>query len=238
MASFDFGAPGAIRNSPGWQWRRLQFASGLIGIRRMITYLEGKLVSALPTQATVDVSGVGYEVLIPLSSYDKLPGPGQGVRILTHFHVREDAHILYGFMTAAERDLFRLLVNNVSGIGPKLALAVLSGMSVVNFKSAVVNGDVTSLSKISGLGKKTAERIVLELKDKLGVAAAWEVASAEHGPTAEQTQANEAVLALISLGYKQVDAHRAVRDVQQRESDLKTAEDLVKSALKKMAAGK
>src|SRR5881392_361160 len=105
----------------------------------MITFLDGKLVTALPTQAIVDVGGVGYEVLIPLSSYDKLPATGQDVRILTHLHVREDAQILYGFMTAAERDLFRLLVNNVSGIGPKLALAVLSGMSVSNFKSAVVN---------------------------------------------------------------------------------------------------
>src|SRR6202023_2681421 len=111
--------------------------------------------------------------------------PGQPIRILTHLHVREDAHILYGFMTPAERDLFRLLVNNVTGIGPKLALAVLSGMSVSNFKTAVVNSDVTALSKISGLGKKTAERIVLELKDKVGVAAAWEEASATHPPTTE-----------------------------------------------------
>src|SRR5437016_3464881 len=163
----------------------------------MITFLEGKLVGALPTQAIVDVSGVGYEVFIPLSSYDKLPAAGQSVRILTHLHVREDAHILYGFMTAAERDLFRLLVNHVSGIGPKLALAVLSGMSVSHFKSAVVNADIASLSKISGLGKKTAERIVLELKDKLGVVAAWEAASAAHTPTVEQSQANEAVLAWI-----------------------------------------
>src|SRR5947209_19321727 len=156
----------------------------------MITFLQGNLVSALPTQAIVDVAGVGYEVLIPLSSYDKLPTAGQPVRILTHLHVREDAHILYGFMTPAERDLFRLLVNNVTGIGPKLALAVLSGMSVSNFKAAVVNADVTALSKISGLGKKTAERIVLELKDKLGVAAAWEAATAAHAPTPEQEQAN------------------------------------------------
>src|SRR3954465_13798207 len=101
----------------------------------MITFLNGKLVTALPTQAIVDVAGVGYEVFIPLSSYDKLPTPGQPVQILTHLHVREDPHMLYGFMTAAERDLFRLLVNNVSGIGPKLALAVLSGMSVNHFKS-------------------------------------------------------------------------------------------------------
>src|SRR6185436_13424682 len=146
------------------------------------------------------------------------------VQILTHLHVREDAQILYGFMTAAERDLFRLLVNNVSGIGPKLALAVLSGMSVTNFKTAVVNSDIASLAKISGLGRKTAERIVLELKDKLGVVAAWEAASAAHAPTPEQTQFNEAVLALIALGYKQVDAHKTVRDLQERDPEIKTAE--------------
>jgi len=203
----------------------------------MITFLEGTLTTALPTQAVVAVSGVGYEVFIPLSSYDKLPAVGQPIRILTHLHVREDAHILYGFMTAAERDLFRLLVNNVTGIGPKLALAVLSGMSVNNFKTAVVNSDVTALSKISGLGKKTAERIVLELKDKVGVAAAWEASSAAHAPTPEQERANEAVLALIALGYKQVDVHRIVHDLQQKQK-ADTAEDLVKLALKQMAAGR
>jgi Holliday junction DNA helicase RuvA len=204
----------------------------------MITFLAGKLAAALPTQAIVDVNGVGYELLIPLSSYDRLPAVGQAIHILTHLHVREDAHILYGFMNNAERDLFRLLVNNVSGIGPKLALAVLSGMSVGHFKAAVVNGDVASLSKISGLGKKTAERIVLELKDKLGVAAAWEVASATNAPTAAETQANEAVLALIALGYKQVEAHKTVRDLQEKQPDVKSAEDLVKFALKRMAAGR
>lgn len=203
----------------------------------MITFLDGKLVSALPTQAIVDVSGVGYEVFIPLSSYDKLPAAGQSVRMLTHLHVREDAHVLYGFMSAAERDLFRLLVNHVSGIGPKLALAVLSGMSVSNFKSAVVNSDVTALAKISGLGKKTAERIVLELKDKLGVAAAWEAASAAHAPTPEEEEANEAVLALIALGYKQIDAHKSVREMQQK-GEAKSAQELVKLALKRMAAGR
>ena len=203
----------------------------------MITFLDGKLVNALPTQAIIDVGGVGYEVFIPLSSYDKLPSPGQPIRNLTHLEVREDAHVIYGCMTPAERDLLRLLVNNVSGIGPKLALAVLSGMSVTSFKAAVVNSDVTAISKISGLGKKTAERIVLELKDKLGVAAAWEAASAAHAPTPEQEQANEAVLGLIALGYKQIDAHKAVRD-QQEKADAKSAEELVKLVLKKMAAGR
>lgn len=204
----------------------------------MITFLHGRLTHALPTQATVDVGGVGYELLIPLSSYDKLPPVGQPIEILTHLHVREDAHLLYGFITTAERDLFRLLVNHVSGIGPKLALAVLSGMSVSQFKASVVNNDVAGLSKISGVGKKTAERIVLELKDKLGVAAVWETASAAQAPTPDQEHANEAVLALIALGYKQVDAHRFVRDLQEHEGAGKSAEDLVKLALKRLATGR
>jgi Holliday junction DNA helicase, RuvA subunit len=197
----------------------------------MITYLDGTLREVWPTQVVVEVHGVGYEVLIPLSSYDRLPQPGQPVRLLTHLQVREDAHILFGFASAEERDLFRLLVTRVSGVGPKLALAVLSGMDVVRFKAAVVDSDTASIAKISGLGKKTAERIVLELKDKLGVAAAWEAASADHAPSAEARAANDAVLALIALGYKQVDAAKSVRVVAERNKEAGT-EELVRLALK------
>src|ERR1700761_4237864 len=107
----------------------------------MIAFLNGKLIDSLPTQATIEVNGVGYDVLIPLSSFDKLPAHGQNVKILTHLVVREDAHVLYGFMTATERELFRLLINNVSGIGPKIALNVLSGISVTTFRGAVSTGD-------------------------------------------------------------------------------------------------
>jgi len=198
----------------------------------VITFLEGTLAEALPTQVVVNVQGVGYEVLIPLSSYDRLPPVGKPVRILTHLQVREDAHLLYGFMSAAERDLFRLLVNHVSGIGPKLAMAVLAGMSVVNFKAAVVNGDTGSIAKISGIGKKTAERIVLELKDKVGVAAAWEAASSQHAPSEEEIRINDAVLALISLGYKQVDAYKAVKQAITATGPAANVEDLVRHALK------
>jgi len=122
----------------------------------MITFLQGKLIEALPTQVVVDVNGVGYEALIPLSSFDKLPQPGGTVKLLTQLVIREDAHMLYGFMTVAERDLFRLLVNTVSGIGPKIALNILSGISVTAFRGAVAGGDVKALSQISGVGKKTA----------------------------------------------------------------------------------
>jgi len=197
----------------------------------MITYLDGTLREVWPTQVVVEVHGIGYEVLIPLSSYDRLPQPGQPVRLLTHLQVREDAHILFGFASAEERDLFRLLVTRVSGVGPKLALAVLSGMDVMRFKAAVVDSDITSISKISGLGKKTAERIVLELKDKLGVAAAWEAASADKAPSVEARAANDAVLALIALGYRQVDAAKSVREVALKNKEAGT-EELVRLALK------
>ncbi len=191
------------------------------------------LREVLPTQVVVEVHGVGYEVFIPLSSYDRLPAPGQPVRLLTHLQVREDAHLLFGFASIEERDLFRLLVTRVSGVGPKLALAVLSGMEVSRFKAAVVDADIASIAQISGLGKKTAERIVLELKDKLGVAAAWEAASAEHAPSPGARAANDAVLALIALGYKQVDAAKAVRAAGMRDQNAGT-EELVRLALKSL----
>jgi Holliday junction DNA helicase RuvA len=200
----------------------------------MITFLEGTLVEALPTHAVISVHGIGYHVLIPLSSYDRLPPPGAPLKILTHLQVREDAHLLYGFMTATERDLFRLLVTHVSGIGPKTALDVLSGMSVTHFKAAVVNGDAGLLAKTKGIGKKTAERIIVELKDKVGVAAAWEAASAAHAPSPQEVQINDAVLALISLGYKQVDAHKAVKQVLEKEGAGLAADELVRQALKKL----
>ncbi|HYR59695.1 MAG TPA: Holliday junction branch migration protein RuvA [Chthoniobacteraceae bacterium] len=198
----------------------------------MITFLEGTLVEALPTHVVIGVHGIGYHVFIPLSSYDRLPPVGAQIKILTHLQVREDAHVLYGFMSAAERDLFRLLVDHVSGIGPKSALAVLSGSSVASFKANVVAGDVASLSKVKGIGKKTAERIVVELKDKVGIAAAWEAASAAHAPTPQEANVNDAVLALISLGYKQVDAHKAVKQALEKGGAAQSSEDLVRGALK------
>ena len=201
----------------------------------MITFLHGKLVEALPTQAIVDVNGIGYEALIPLSSFDKLPPPGAEVKLLTQLVVREDAHTLYGFMSAAERDLFRLLVNTVSGIGPKIALNVLSGISVAAFRGAVANGDVKSLSQISGVGKKTAERIVVELRDKVGAAGAWEASSAQRSLSPEDQKINDAMLALMALGFKQIEAHDAVRSAQGVLGAKATVEDLVRACLKKAA---
>src|SRR6266566_3496608 len=201
----------------------------------MITFLQGKLMETLPTQVVVNVNGVGYEALIPLSSYDKLPQPGQDVKLLTHLVVREDAHVLYGFMTVAERELFRLLINTVSGIGPKIALNVLSGISVTAFRGAVANGDIKALSQVSGVGKKMAERIIVELKDKIGTAGAWEAASAQRALSPADQKVNDAVLALMALGFKQVEAHNSVRKVQSSLGPQATLEDLVRACLKKGA---
>src|SRR6185436_13010123 len=181
----------------------------------MITFLRGKLIDALPTQITVDVGGVGYELLIPLSSFDKLPARGNDITILTHLSIREDAHVLYGFMTAAERDMFRLLVNAVSGIGPKTALNILSGINITSLRTAVAMGDVKSLSQISGVGKKTAERIVVELKDKLGKAIALEPGGGPRVALSDDDQKfNDAVAALLALGFRQPEAHEAIRAAQ------------------------
>ena len=199
----------------------------------MIGFLLGRLLEALPTQVVLEVNGVGYEVLIPLSSYDKLPQAGQEVKLLTHLAVREDAHTLYGFMTAPERELFRLLIDTVSGIGPKIALNVLSGISVSAFRGAVANSDIKMLSQISGVGKKTAERMVVELKDKIGAAGAWEAASAQRALSPEDQRVNDGVLALVALGFKQVEAHDSVRKAQAVLGPQATVEDLVRACLRK-----
>lgn len=201
----------------------------------MITFLQGKLLEALPTQVILEVNGIGYEVLIPLSSFDKLPQPGSPIKLLTHLVIREDAHSLYGFMTGPERDLFRLLINTVSGIGPKIALNVLSGISVTAFRGAVANQDIKALSQISGVGKKTAERIVVELKDRIGAAGAWEALSAQRALSPEDQKVNDASLALMALGFKQIEAHDSIRKAQAVLGPQATVEDLVRACLRKGA---
>ena len=199
----------------------------------MITFIEGRLAEALPTQATVNVGGVGYLALIPFSTFDKLPAIGSQVHLLTQLIVREDAHILYGFYSSAERDLFRLLIAHVSGVGPKIALAVLSGSSIVDFQNAVVRSDIDAISRIKGIGKKTAERIVLELKDKVGVAATWEASTGINA--APDQRGNDAILALISLGYKQAEAQKAVLAAAKQVGSDAASEDLLRLALKILA---
>jgi Holliday junction DNA helicase RuvA len=171
----------------------------------MIGRLSGVLLDKAPPSVLVDVGGVGYEVDVPMSTYCELPDAGAKVVLLTQFIVREDDQSLYGFLTAGERDTFRQLIR-ISGIGARIALAVLSGMSVDEFAAAIAGQQVTRLVKIPGIGRKTAERLVLELKDKL----AAPIAVAGAGPIAPA--ASEDVLrALVTLGYSEKEAGSAVR---------------------------
>lgn len=201
---------------------------------RMIAFLRGILAEALPHRVTLDVHGVGYVALIPLTTFDKLPQIGAEVQLLTHYHITDRDHTLFGFMTSDERDLFRLLMDRVSGIGPKMALSVLSGMPVAAFKDAVIAGDVKALSRIKGVGGKTAERIVLELKDKVGVVDAWQnarTAKGTHDP--KQEAQSDAVLGLIALGYKQSEAIKAVNELA-KQPGIDTADKLIREALRSM----
>ncbi len=193
-------------------------------------------MESLPTQVTVEVQGVGYDVQVPLSTFNSLPPVGEEVKLLTHFVVREDAHLLYGFGTRPERDMFRLLINTVSGIGPKIALSLLSGMSVTAIRGAVASRDVKALSSISGVGKKTAERIVVELGDKVGVSAAWEASSAGLALAPGDQKLNDAVLALMALGYKQPEAMEGARGAQALLGPGAGVEDLVRASLKRPPA--
>ena len=198
----------------------------------MISFLQGKLAEALPTQVVIDVNGVGYEMFIPLSSFDKLPQPGSQVKLLTHLAVRDDAHVLYGFMPETERDLFRLLIRHVSGIGPKIALNVLSGTTPASFRAAVASGDVKVLSGVSGVGKKTAERIVVELKDKLGDETAF--GSAGGVPiSADEQKISDAAAALIALGSKPKNAQEAVRSAIAMLGPNAPVDAIVRAALSK-----
>jgi Holliday junction DNA helicase RuvA len=197
----------------------------------MIARIRGKVWEAYPNRLILDVQGIGYEVLVPVSTFDKLhPTEGSTIELRTYLQVRETAHTLYGFATEEERDVFLLLIDRVSGIGPSTAMSVLSGMPVTRFKEAVVKGDVAELSRIKGLGKKTAERIVLELKDKVGVTETWEQAA---GGNLSRSAA-DAELALIALGYKQVDARKAVKKVLEENADA-TVEELIRGALRLMS---
>jgi Holliday junction DNA helicase RuvA len=201
----------------------------------MIAFVRGILADSLPNQVTVDVNGVGYQAYIPLSTFDKLPHPGAEVKLLTHYHVTERDHVLYGFLTMDERDLFRLLIDRVSGIGPKLALAVLSGMPVADFKDAVIRSDLAALSRMKGVGKKTAERIVLELQDKVGVVQTWQDSRSAHAEHDSSRQSQtDAVLGLIALGFKQSEAQKAVTElVKSKGSDpALTADRLIRESLR------
>jgi Holliday junction DNA helicase RuvA len=176
----------------------------------MIVFLEGILDRKEPHRAVMNVNGVGYEAAIALSTFDRLPAEGSRFRLVTLHVVREDAHLLYGFADEEERNAF-LLVTAVNGIGPKLGLALLSGMPVRELKAAIVNGDIKRLSSVSGIGKKSAERIVLELRDKIGKADAMEAIAGEAPSGPVNAKLRDALAALVSLGHKQADAQQLIR---------------------------
>ena len=195
----------------------------------MYAFLKGILAEKQPTHIVLDVGGVGYEVLIPLSTFDKLPVEGGSVQLLTHFHVREDLMQLYGFGSEDERDLFRMLLG-ISGIGPKVALGVLSGMRIQEFKAAIASEDNKMIACLPGIGKKTAARLVLELKEKMS-----DYIFTAKGPekeSAADTMVKDAVLALVSLGYNKSVAYSAIKEVRKNEEKADSVEELIRSALK------
>ncbi|MCP4790368.1 MAG: Holliday junction branch migration protein RuvA [Gammaproteobacteria bacterium] len=202
----------------------------------MIGRLQGLIILKQPDQILVDVNGVGYEVEISFNSYCQLPETNQSACVHTHLIVRDDAHLLFGFASLDERALFRLLIK-INGVGPKLALAILSGMEAPALATCVQNQDVATMVKIPGVGKKTAERLVMELRDKMG---AWQGDSRPAGTvpvvspmTATASAQEEAESALINLGYKPVQATKAVAAAVNERPDGASA-DLIRLALKGM----
>lgn len=211
----------------------------------MISRIKGELVEKAPPQLVVDVHGVGYEVEVSMSTFFKLPAVGAPVTIYTQFIVREDAQLLYGFADKYERSVFRLLVK-VNGVGPKMALAILSGMTPSELANCMQREDVVALTRIPGVGKKTAERLIVELRDKLQ--AAEELTedpldfqlSGESLPVSQddQKQAREdAESALLALGYKPAQASKAVASAERELGDARDSEALIRAALKAMLAG-
>jgi Holliday junction DNA helicase RuvA len=202
----------------------------------MITSVSGILVSATPLSAIIETGGLGYEVHIPVTTAERLPLPGQPVRLQTYAVYREDSQTLYGFSSEEERDFFRLLVEKVTGVGPKMALSVLSKLSLATLKGAIAAGDVGLLAKCPGIGKKTAERLVIELRDKLNSAELGAVAPgrSDTGAAAAaggENKIRDAVLALVALGYRAADADKAVRQAWVALGPTATTEALIKKAL-------
>lgn len=202
----------------------------------MITSIQGLLTEATPLHAVIELNGLGYEVNIPVTTAEKLPPTGTNVKLHTLVIYREDSQTLYGFAAAAERDFFRLMIEHVSGVGPKVALTIMSKLSLPSLQSAISSGDIATLSKCPGIGKKTAERLVVELRAKVGaspggaetVLAAGEQAS---GAAPADSRIRDAVLALAALGYKTADADEAVRRATLSLGPKATTEQLIKKAL-------
>jgi len=197
----------------------------------MIVSLRGKLIEATVLRVVIESAGVGYEVNIPVTTAERLPKVGSEIFLLIHHVFREDGQTLYGFAVSEERDFFRLLVEKVSGVGPKLALTILSRLSLPVLRDAITRGDVALLSQCPGIGKKTAERLVIELRDKVGVDSGTSSVGASLPSNAQPSAVSDAVAALIALGNKAVDADKAVRAAVLKLGSGATADQLVKAAL-------
>jgi Holliday junction DNA helicase RuvA len=197
----------------------------------MIVSLRGRLTEAGVLRVVIEASGVGHEVNVPVSTAERLPQVGSEVFLLIHHVFREDGQALYGFAAAEERDFFRLLVEKVSGVGPKMALNIISRLPLPVLRDAIVRGDVALLSQCPGVGKKTAERLVVELKDKVGLEGPGVSVVASAVSSAAPSAASDAVAALIALGFKAADADKGVRAALTKLGAGATADQLVKAAL-------
>jgi Holliday junction DNA helicase RuvA len=200
----------------------------------MISRLRGELAAKQAPHLLVDVGGVGYELEAPLSTIFSLPEIGQKVTLLTHLVVRDDAHVLYGFSSETERTLFRNLLK-VNGVGAKMALTILSGMSADEFARCVESEDLAALVKLPGIGKKTAERLIIEMRDRLAKLSGFNLSNASPQSLVmnqSSTTNADAVAALVALGYKPQDASRMVKNVEQQDMD---SEALIRAALQGVA---
>jgi holliday junction DNA helicase RuvA len=195
----------------------------------MIAFLKGRLVNKDPTFVIIDVNGVGYHVHISLQTYSEVKDQ-ESILLFTHLNIREDAHVLYGFSNAAEKKLFQQLIS-VNGVGPSTAIVMLSYMNITEMKSAIVREDVTALQAIKGIGAKTAQRVIIELKDKLKKETYDEVLPSNSG-IAHNTLKVEALSALITLGLTKTAAEKSVDSILKKSGNTITLEDLVKQALK------
>ena len=196
----------------------------------MIAYLNGILAEKDITRVVVECGGVGYEVFIPLSTFDRLPAAGEGVKIFTYHCVREDAQLLYGFATEREREMFEL-VTTVSGVGPKIALAVLSGLTIGDLQLAIAEGNAKRLASVKGIGKKTAERIVIDLKDKVNPIEAVANATAASADDAKAGMVRDALLALTALGFNEDTARKQVQKVLADDPAVSDTETIIRRAL-------
>jgi len=200
----------------------------------MIGRIQGILIEKQAPDLLIDVQGIGYEILVPMTTYYQLPNIGDPIMLHTHLVVREDAHLLFGFSTLDDRKMFRELIR-ISGVGPKLALAILSGMSTYDFIQLVTDNDYVGLTALPGVGKKTAQRLVVEMKDRLSH---WTTDSPSNLDAAPSTRIHDshhmekdAVSALVSLGYSQQQASKAISKMR---NDASSTEELIKLALKSM----